>query len=89
MRLNDNFAIRRIADEYIMVAHVENNLDYTKAIGLNETTVYLLESLVGQEFSEEDMAVLLTEKYEVTHEQALTDAQNLMCKLLELGIAKP
>lgn len=88
MRLNNNFAIRKIADEYIMVAHVENNLDYTKAIGLNETTVYLLESLEGKEFDEADMVELLTARYEVSSEQALADAQILVEKLKELGIAQ-
>lgn len=87
MRLNDNFAIRKIADEYIMVAHVENSLDYTRAIGLNETTVYLLESLSDREFDVEDMARLLVEKYEVSYEQALADAEILAQKLIELGIS--
>ncbi|MDO4706985.1 MAG: PqqD family protein [Porphyromonadaceae bacterium] len=87
MRLNDNFAIRKIADEYIMVAHVENSLDYTRAIGLNETTVYLLESLSDREFDVEDMARLLVEKYEVNYEQALADAEILAQKLIELGIS--
>lgn len=87
MRLNDNFAIRKIADEYIMVAHVEQSLDYTRAIGLNETTVYLLEALSGRDFTVEDMAALLEEKYEVSHEQALADAETLARKLIELGIS--
>lgn len=88
MRLNDNFAIRKIGGEYIMVAHVEDSLDYTRAIGLNETTVYLLESLTGQAFEVRDMARLLVDKYEVTEEEALADAEVLARKLVELGIAQ-
>lgn len=88
MRLNDNFAIRKIGGEYIMVAHVEDSLDYTRAIGLNETTVYLLESLTGQAFEVGDMARLLVDKYEVTEEEALADAEVLVRKLVELGIAQ-
>lgn len=71
-----------------MVAHVEDSLDYTRAIGLNETTVYLLESLTGQAFEVRDMARLLVDKYEVTEEEALADAEVLARKLVELGIAQ-
>ncbi|KGO01107.1 PqqD family protein [Porphyromonas sp. COT-290 OH3588] len=86
MRVKDNLSLRKIADEYIMIADVGDHLDYTKAIGLNETAVYLIESVQGKEFDAELWAKLLTERYEVSHEEALADVAKLIDKLREVGI---
>lgn len=86
MRLKDRLSIRKIADEYIMITDSGASLDYTKAISLNETAVYLIESVRGKEFDAEEWAQLLSDKYEVDWEQALEDSNTLIKILDAAGI---
>lgn len=86
MRLKNRLSIRKIADEYIMITDSGTRLDYTKAISLNETAVYLIESVKDREFDAEIWARLLTERYEVSWEQALADSNTLIKTLDTAGI---
>ncbi|MDO4691643.1 MAG: PqqD family protein [Porphyromonadaceae bacterium] len=88
MRIKDNLSLRKIADEYIMIADTGDHLDYTKAIGLNETAAYLIESVQGKEFDLEFWIKLLTDRYEVSHDEAQADATKLIEKLIEVGIVE-
>lgn len=86
MRLKDRLSIRKIADEYIMITDSGASLDYTKAISLNETAVYLIESVKGKDFDSEIWAQLLTDKYEVSWDQALADSKQLISTLDAAGV---
>ncbi|KGN68482.1 PqqD family protein [Porphyromonas sp. COT-239 OH1446] len=86
MKLKDRLIIRKIADEYIMISDSGTSLDYTKAISLNESAVFLIEAVKDQEFDLEYWAELLVQRYEISKEQALEDAQALIEALDAAGI---
>lgn len=86
MKLKDRLIIRKIADEYIMISDSGTSLDYTKAISLNESAVFLIEAVKDQEFDLEYWAELLVQRYEISKEQALKDAQALIEALDAAGI---
>ena len=86
MRLKENLTLRKIADEYIAILTVDGVADYTQAVALNETATYLLQETLTNEFSAEDWVKLLTDRYEISEEQASQDIDKLLKELREIGI---
>lgn len=86
MKVKENLSLRKIADEYIMITDMGDHLDYTKAVSLNETAVYLIEASAGQDFDIETWVALLLERYEVEPEVARADVERLVESLLQNGI---
>lgn len=86
MKIKDNLSLRKIVDEYIMIADDGECLDYTKAISLNATAVFLIEQTGQDEFTAESWAKLLAENYEVSYEEAHRDVLSLIDTLYEIGI---
>lgn len=88
MRIKKNISIRKIADEYIMIADTADSLDYTKAISLNETAAYLIEASHDQDIEVSTWVELLLEHYEVSPERAQADAEALLDTLLRAGVVE-
>ncbi|MDY3089627.1 MAG: PqqD family protein [Porphyromonas sp.] len=86
MRIKDTLTLRKIADEYIMITEQGNSVDYTTAIALNDTAVFLIQSTEGKEFTAEDWVTLLVENYEVEQDEARKDVDSLIASLHEIGI---
>ena len=86
MRIKDQISLRKIADEYIMIVGSGDSLDYTQAVSLNDSAAYLIESVRGKDFTLEDWVELLTDRYEVSGEQARADVELLiqMLKVAEI-----
>lgn len=74
MRAKEGFKLRTIAGEKILIAEGKKNIDYGNIISMNESASYLWESIQGKDFEAEDLAELLTERYEVDKEVALKDS---------------
>lgn len=55
-----------------------DSLDYTQAVSLNDSAAYLIESVRDEDFTSEDWVDLLTERYEVSREQATADVESLI-----------
>ena len=86
MRIKDQIPLRKIADEYIMIVGSGDSLDYTQAVSLNDSAAYLIESVRGKDFTLEDWVELLTDRYEVSGEQARADVELLIQMLKEAEI---
>lgn len=86
MRIKDQISLRKIADEYIMIVGSGDSLDYTQAVSLNDSAAYLIESVRGKDFTLEDWVELLTDRYEVSREQARADVELLIQMLKEAEI---
>ncbi|WP_297191375.1 PqqD family protein [uncultured Porphyromonas sp.] len=86
MRIKDQISLRKIADEYIMIEGSGDSLDYTQAVSLNDSAAYLIESVRGKDFTLEDWVELLTDRYEVSGEQARADVELLIQMLKEAEI---
>lgn len=79
MKIKEGFVLREMCGENIVTAEGMEHINFNKLISLNSTAAYLWESLSGKEFTIEDMAGLLVEKYGIDMELALKDSENL-CK---------
>lgn len=88
MQLKENFSIRKVGDDYMMVSETGSSLDYTKVVTLNGTAAYLIEETKQDQFTRESWVALLTDKYDVDRETAEKDVQLLIDKLIKEGLAE-
>lgn len=78
MRIKKGFILREICGERVVSGEGLDHVNFNKMISLNPSAAYLWESVEGKDFDEETLAELLTEKYDVDKEQALSDASGLL-----------
>lgn len=74
MKLKQDYKVRKIAGESVIVRMGVQNVKMTTIISLNPTSEWLWEQLQGVEFDAQKVADLLTAEYEVEAEVALADA---------------
>lgn len=86
MKIKDGYKIRDIAGEHVIVSIGRLNVNLTKVISLNDTSVWLWEQLAGRDFDADTVAGLLTEHYEVTPDTALADAKTWIDQLRRAGL---
>jgi hypothetical protein len=83
MRLKTQYKVREMAGEHVVIMQGQLGSDLTRIISLNESALYLWTSVQGREFGVDDVAKLLVERYDIGSEQAQTDAQRWVEKLIE------
>lgn len=86
MKLRKGFALRQIGTDHVVVPEGIEVIDFNKLISLNGSAKYLWEALQDKEFTVQDVAKLLTDKYEVEEATALADAEKLIKKWQEIGL---
>lgn len=75
MKIKNGFKIRNIAGESVIVSVGTLNVNLTKVISLNPTSVWLWEQLGDKEFDADTVADLLTDEYDIDRETALDDGR--------------
>ncbi len=88
MKIKEGFILRQLCGEYIVVGEGLAQVNFNKMLSLNASAAYLWQSVAGREFTVEDMATLMTDKYEVTFEQALKDAGKVAEVWLREGVVE-
>lgn len=88
MRIVEGFKLRKICGENVVVPEGAKLVNFNKMLSLNETAAFLWESVQGKEFDAQTLSNLLSERYEVAPERALTDAQALLAKWQEVGVVE-
>lgn len=86
MKIGREYKIREIAGEHVVIAQGRYGADMTRVISLNDSAVYLWNALSEEEFTAEDAARLLTERYEVDEATAARDAADWIARLGECGV---
>ncbi|MBR5656454.1 MAG: PqqD family protein [Prevotella sp.] len=87
MKAKTGFNLRTVCGENIIVAEGKENIDFSNIISMNESSAYLWKQVQDMEsFTNEDLAQLLTEEYEVDYDTALIDANQLSAQWLQAGI---
>lgn len=81
MKIKDGFVVRKIANQYMAVPVGARAKELHGMIGLNETAAFLWERL-KENRTEEELAALLYNEYEISEESALEAVQRF-CKLLQ------
>ena len=86
MKIKDSYKLRKIAGENLVVEQGRLNADMTKVISLNETAVQLWDALSARDFTQDEVADVLVSTYNISKEQALTDAKKWIDALVKCGI---
>lgn len=86
MKIKNGFVLREMCGENIVTAEGIENINFNKLISLNATAAYLWEALAGKDFTTEDMAGLLMERYGIDMELALKDSENLCNAWKDAGV---
>ncbi len=87
MKTVEGFTLRPLGKEFIITAESIQKINFNKMISLNESAAYLWKSVDGKEFTAEDLADLLVERYDVDRPTALKDSEAISAKWIEAGIA--
>ena len=89
MKLKKGFVLREVCGENVIVGEGVETVDFGKLINLNATAALLWKKAeeLG-EFSAEQLAEALTEKFEVSREKALEDAEKMVGRWKEAGLVE-
>lgn len=84
MRLKEGFVLRRVAGQAMVIATGEASREFHGMIKLNRTGEEIWEGLEkGMEL--EEIAELLTERFDITMEEAQKDTEAFAGKMQEAG----
>lgn len=83
MRISDKYKVREMAGQHLVIIQGRNGEDMTKIISLNESSLFLWNSMYGRDFGLEDVSAALMEKYGISRDIALRDAGAWCDKLKE------
>ena len=75
MKIKHGYKIRNIAGENVIVAIGKLNVNLTKVISLDATSVWLWEKLGNEEFDAGNVSELLVSNYNVDRDMAIVDAE--------------
>ena len=84
MKIKENFALRQVAGTWVVLPLAEETLNFNGMLTLNETGV-LLWNLLEKGSTREDLATALTNEYEVSFEDALSDVDAYLARLNQVG----
>ncbi len=85
MKLSNNYILREIAGEKVVIKQGTHGVDMTKIISFNESACALWENFTGKDFNKEDAAAFLIERYGIEKAIANKDAEAWIVKLTECG----
>lgn len=86
MRLTNNYELRTIGGQYVLVPSAQNELDFTRMLVLNETALTLWECMSRRGQTPADLAAALAEGYSgVDRRQAERDVEEFLQELKRLG----
>lgn len=86
MKICEGMVLRSLAGCFIVTGDGRSPVDFSKVISLNETAAYLWNEVKDKEFTVDDLAALLTARYEVDEATAKADAQKLTDTWREAGL---
>lgn len=88
MKLRDEYKVREIAGEHVVIMQGRYGADMTKVISLNESSLYLWNELQGRDFETADVARLLVDHYGIEVPTAEHDAAAWVQKLVECKLVQ-
>lgn len=86
MRIKEGFTLREIIGQFVVIGEGLKQVNFNKMISMNESAAYLWKGVEGKDFTVEDLTKLLTDKYEVSEEQAASDAAAIAQKWIDAGV---
>lgn len=84
MKLKENFALRQVADTWVVLPLWSETADFNGMLTLNESGAILWKAL-EQGGDRKALAEALCAEYDVAGEEALADVDAFLAKLAEIG----
>ena len=88
MRIKQEYKVREIAGENVVIMQGRQGADLTKIITLNDSALVLWNALQGEEFTAVDAARVLEQNFEVEADVALRDAEAWVARMVECGLVE-
>lgn len=86
MKFRQDLTLRKIGEDHIIVNPNQGMVDMTSIIKLNESAVFIWESLQGKSLTTDSISELLLANYHVTTEIATRDAEEFLKTFQEKGL---
>ncbi|WP_367329702.1 PqqD family protein [Sphingobacterium multivorum] len=86
MKLRSDLILRTIGSDHLIVDPSQDMVDLSTVYTLNSSAAWLWEELKGKEFNTDTIVELLVENYEVSKEQAQSDAAILLEDFQKQGL---
>lgn len=86
MKIKEQYKVREMAGEHVVIMQGKLGSDLTRIISLNDSALYLWQSIEGKEFNVNTIAELLAEQYGIDDQVATIDAQRWVDKLIDCGL---
>lgn len=87
-KANQNFMLRDIAGEYLVIPRGRISLDFAGTILLNETGAFLWKQIEISSCSMDKLASLLTNEFDIDYDTSLADVEKFVFGLLEQGLVE-
>lgn len=88
MKIKEGFELREVCGEYIVVAHGDKNIDFSKVINLNESAAVMWKAVANKDFTVETLTAILLDTYNVENDIAQADAARIMEEWKEIGLVE-
>lgn len=86
MKLRTDLILRTIGSDHLIVDPSQDMVDLSTVYTLNSSAAWLWEELKGKDFDTDTIVQLLVENYEVSKEQAQSDAAILLEDFQKQGL---
>jgi len=80
MKIKEDFILRKIVDDYVVVPVGAQTVNFNGMITLNETGAFLFENM-QKEISKEELIDKMMEEYDVDKDRASSDIDKFVSKL--------
>ena len=88
MKISDEFVLRKIAEDYIIVPTGKTILEFNGMLTVNEIGAFLWNKL-QEEVSFDELVEAVLDEYEVSKEEAAKDIREFLDILIKGKILKP
>lgn len=86
MKISENYILREIAGEYIVVPTGSAAMDFKGLITLNDTGAFLWKLLQEDDQTKESLLDALCEEYEAVREEAKADIEEFLQRIRSEGM---
>lgn len=92
MKKKPGFRLTDVCGVNVLIAEGKENIDFSNIVSMNDTAKFLWESVGDNEFTEEELAKMLVDNYQIDdntplpYNQALSDVKDTVKAWREAGI---
>ena len=88
MKIKQQYKVREMAGENVVIMHGKLGVDLTRIISLNHSALHLWNTLYDREFDVDAIINLLVDEYGIDRGRAANDAQQWIDRLKECGLVE-